>query len=279
MLGHVEEWLSLPGAPDLFWPLTALPEPLVDSRRAMRSEAGTMYRSYPQLRRLSRESLTPAQTEQVAEEIIQTLLPLAEDRKVPLWQGKLALATFAARAYPNAKSHLVARGRTPEQVEKMSSLQVAYIYYMDQYDEIWDDILKVLNLPYWQAKPLLAEAETKIRAARTTDLNVFVGLLMPAVIKVYDAASREQRHAAGLRCAAAVRRHAAHHGGRLPAALKEITEIPLPIDPITGKGFDDFYKAGDGKATLDVPPVPPNVPLAGRRYEFISPVKEEGKKP
>ncbi len=279
MLGHVEEWLSLPGAPDLFWPLTALPEPFVDSRQAIRHESGTLYRSYPQLRRLNRESMTPAQTEQLAEEIIQTLLPLAEDKKVPLWQGKLALATLAARVYPSAKRHLIARGRTPEEVEKMASLQVAYLYCTDQYDETWDDILKWLSLPYWQAKPGLAEADRKIRAARAEDMNVFVGLLMPAVIKVFDAAAREQRHVAGLRCAAAIRLHAARHGGRLPATLKEITDIPLPIDPVTGKGFDDLYKAGDGKAVLDVPPLPPQGPLTGRRYEFISSAKEEGKKP
>ncbi len=274
MLGRVEEWLGLPGAPDLYWPLTALPQPFVDSRRAMGIETHYLYRFFPQLRQLSREPMTTSQAEHLADELLHALTPLLGDQQVPAWQGKLGLATVAARAYPAARRHLLAGGRTPEQVTGMPALQVVLIYYLDQYDETGDDILKWLSLPYWQARPGLAEAERKIRASRATDLNVFIHLLMPAFLKVYEASAREQRHVAGLHCAAAIRLHASHRGGKLPATLKEITEVPLPIDPITGKGFDDFYKAADGKAVLDVPSLLPQAPYLGRRYEFIPPAKE-----
>ena len=33
------------------------------------------------------------------------------------------------------------------------------------------------------------------------------------------------------------RLHAASHGGELPRTLDEITEVPIPVDPITGKPF------------------------------------------
>jgi hypothetical protein len=274
MLGRVEEWLTLPGSPDLFWPLTALPQPLVDSRRAMRHEGGTLFRSFPQLRRLSRETLTAAEAEHLADELLRTLGSLTGEKAVPAWEGKLAMATLAARAYPEAKRYLIARGRTSEQVAAMPSLQVVLIYYADQYDDTWDDILKWQSLPYWQSQPGLGQAAAKIRAARTTELNLFIALLMPAIQKVNEANARVQRQAAGLRCAAAIRLHASLHGGRLPTTLKEITEVPLPFDPATGKGFDEMYKAGDGKAVLDVP-VPQGYPApAGRRYEFVSPRKD-----
>src|SRR5262249_10608481 len=159
------------------------------------------------------------------------------------WQGKIVLAALSAQAYPAAKRYLIARGRTAEQVDAMPALQAVLIYYMGQYDDTWDDILKYASLPYWQARPGLQAAAGQVRAARTKDLNVFIGLLMPAIVKVQLANVREQRHIAGLRCAAAIRLHAARHGGKLPASLKEITEVPLPIDPATGKGFDDLYKA------------------------------------
>jgi hypothetical protein len=274
MLGRVEEWLTLPGAPDLFWPLTALPQPLVSSWRAMRSEGSTLFRSFPQLRRLSRETMTAAEAEHLADELLRTLTSLTPGKAVPAWQGKLAMATLAARTYPDAKRYLIARGRTPEQVAAMPALQVVLIFYVDQYDATWDEVLKWQSLPYWQSQPGLAETEAKIRAARTTELNVFIGLLMPAVLKVNEANARVQRQVAGLRCAAAIRLHASRHGGRLPASLKEIAEVPLPIDPATGKGFDELYKAGDGKAALDVP-VPQGYPaVSGRRYEFVSPTKD-----
>jgi hypothetical protein len=279
MLGRVEEWLTLPGAPDLYWPLTALPQPLVGTWRAMRSEGGTLFRSFPQLRRLSREMLTVAEAEHLADELLRTLTSFASpaatpDKSVPAWQGKLAMATLASRAYPEAKRHLIARGRTPEQVAAMPALQVVLIFYVDQYDATWDEVLKWQSLTYWQSQAGLAETEARIRAARTTERNVFIRLLMPAVLKVNEANARVQRQVAGLRCAAAIRLHASRHGGRLPASLKEITEVPLPIDPATGKGFDEMYKVGDGKAALDVP-VPAGYPaFAGRRYEFVSPTKD-----
>jgi hypothetical protein len=274
MLGRVEEWLTLPGAPDLYWPLTALPQPLVSTWRAMRSEGGTLFRSFPQLRRLSREMLTAAEAEHLANELLRTLASCTGDKAVPAWQGKLGMATLAARTYPEARRHLIARGRTAEQVAAMPALQVVLIFYVDQYDATWDEVLKWQSLPYWQSQPGLAEAEAKIRAARTTALNVFIGLLMPAVLKVNEANARVQRQVVGLRCAAAIRLHASRHGGRLPASLKEIAEVPLPIDPATGKGFDELYKADDGKAALDVPVPQGYTAVSGRRYEFVSPTKD-----
>jgi hypothetical protein len=271
MLSRVEEWLSLSGAPDLYWPLTALPNPMVDSRRAIRNELGTLYRSFPQLRTLGKETMTAEQAAHIASEILRTTAPLVGDKPPPDWQAKLALAALSAKVYPDAKKYLVSRGRSPEQVAAMPTLQVVWIYYMDQYDETCDDILKWINLPYWQARPGLEEVERKIRAARTTDMNVFIGLLMPALLKVRDACLRTERTLAGLRCAAAIRRHASLHGGQLPSTLKEITEVPLPIDPATGKGFDEMYTVTGGKAVLEILPLKGQSPLTGRRFEFILP--------
>jgi hypothetical protein len=269
MLSRVEEWLSLPGAPDLYWPLTALPNPLVDCRRGLRNELGTLYRSFPQLRTLARETMTAEQASHLAGEILRTMAPITDNKPPPDWQGKLGLAALSGRIYPDAKKYLISRGRSPEQVAAMPTLQVVWIYYMDQYDDTRDDILKWINLPYWQARPGLEEVDRKVRAARTTDMNVFIGLLMPAILKVREACARTERTAAGLRCVAAIRRHAALHGGRLPSTLKEITEVPLPIDPATGKGFDEVYTVTDGKAVLEIPPLKGQPSLLGRRFEFI----------
>jgi hypothetical protein len=279
MLGRVEEWLALPGAPELFWPLTALPNPLVDCRRAIKYEAGTVYRSFPQLRSLAREPLTAEESNRIANEVSRFLTPLVGDKGPPQWQVKLGMAALAAQAYPQAKQYLLQRGRTAEQVDAMPVLQVVWIYVVEQYDETWDEVLKWVQLPYWQAQPGLEEVHRKIVAARSTTFNALIGLLMPAFTKVQQANIRSQRQVAALRCACAIQLHAARHGGKPPAELKEITEIPLPIDPVTGRGFDEMYKVTGGKAVLEVPPLKNQPAVTGRRFEFVETDKGQEKQP
>jgi hypothetical protein len=44
-------------------------------------------------------------------------------------------------------------------------------------------------------------------------------------------------HVAALQCVEAIRSYAATHGGQLPAGLTDITETPVPKDPISGEPF------------------------------------------
>jgi hypothetical protein len=62
---------------------------------------------------------------------------------------------------------------------------------------------------------------------------------------------RLDRKIAALRCVEAVRLYAAAHAGKLPTALKDIDEVPIPLDPATGNDFE--YKADGNKAVLSAP--------------------------
>jgi hypothetical protein len=66
--------------------------------------------------------------------------------------------------------------------------------------------------------------------------------------KVQNASARQERRFAALRVIEALRLHAAANGGNLPDKLDAITEVPLPIDPITGKPFE--YTRTDDQAVL-----------------------------
>jgi hypothetical protein len=272
MLQRVEEWIQLPDAPELFWPLTALPAPFISDVAAVRNEAGTLYRSFPNLRSLATERLSKEQAQSLVTELMRALRPLAQDRGPAEWQLRLGLAVLASRAYPDAKRFLGERGRTREEIEAMPVLQATLLFAVEEYDELWDDVFKWINLPYWQAGPGLEGFEKRIRTARSENFNIFISLLMPAILKVHTANARLDRNLATLRCVEAIRADAARHGGRPPATLKEITGLPLPSDPITGQGFDAFYKAEDGKAMLEVPPLPRDA-QPGRRYLFVTPTK------
>ena len=66
-----------------------------------------------------------------------------------------------------------------------------------------------------------------------------------------------------------MRAYAAAHDGQLPASLNDVKDVPIPLDPVTGKPFE--YKVVGGKATFETP----EVPRASRRnfddivYEFV----------
>jgi hypothetical protein len=117
--------------------------------------------------------------------------------------------------------------------------------------------VKWQTFPYAEALPHLRRLTTRDRAGlrSTEDSPVFdlASYLMPAVQKVFAARTRIDRKFAALRCVEAVRLYAAAHGGRLPAKLADIKEVPVPDDPMTGKPFQ-YRVSGDGKATLYGPP-------------------------
>ncbi len=92
------------------------------------------------------------------------------------------------------------------------------------------------------------------------------GLFLPAVQKVFFATTRIDRKIAALRCLEAIRLYATTHDGKLPGALSEITEVPIPIDPVTGKEFE--YKVEEGKAVLAAPPPAGEKPSSGNYLKY-----------
>ena len=158
MFGQVQEWEEIPGSPNLYWALTDLPAPLVNVTRAMRSEMNILYRSFPPLREVLRDSDKGALSEEETNRIVGELFKdwgafIGQNMDVPDWQKKLGVAALALKAYPAAKAYLLEHGRTKEQVEALSALQVVLVYYVEQYERAKDDVLKWMNVTPWEARP------------------------------------------------------------------------------------------------------------------------------
>jgi hypothetical protein len=274
MLSKVEEFMQQPDAPNMYWALTALPRPLINVRRPVESELGTFLRSFPQLREADRPGLTKDQAQKLADEVFNALAKYCNP-EAPEWQGKLAAAFVVPTYRERAKKELLAGGRNKEEVEAMPDAQVVLAWFHDGYVRERDELLKWFLLPPWQALPGLEEVDKKEKEARKKLGGTMIleggwalRLMTPAILKVYEANLRTDRHIATLRAVEAIRWYAAVHDGKLPMALKDVTEVPLPPDPRTGKGFDQFYKIDGGKAVFEIP-MQPNILI--RRYEFVTP--------
>lgn len=267
MFGRVEEWVQTPGSPNLYWSLSALKGPRENLRRCIDREMNSLYRSFPKLRRLGRETVRAREADNLVSEIFDCLTKALGDR--PKGAGdikKQAAAIREAEMYPQARKNLIDRGRSENQIDAMPKAQVILLWYVDQYDRAWNEISKALTVPTWKALPMLEET---FREYRSTD-NIFLSLLLPTIEKTWFAGVRFERQLTRLRCAEALRLYAAAHKGKPPEKWSDITAVPLPIDPVTGKGFDAFYQAANGRGILEIPPAPPpGMPASlGRRYEL-----------
>jgi hypothetical protein len=266
MIGEVDEFIQQPDAPPLYWPLTALPRPFTDLRQPLGAELARMGRSFPFLADASKSALTA----QAATEILAKGLH-EFDPQAGVQSALMGMGTVAG-VYPEAKRTLLAQGYDAKKVDAMTQAQVVAGFLGTQFVQMRDDLLKWISLPYWQGYRGLDELVKKYDQ-KTPPRNLgsaLFGLALPSYLKVYAACARTDRLLAALRCAEAIRLHAATHEGKLPKTLSEIIELPLPIDPITGKGMDSWYQLrNDGTGVFLVPPPPTTpTPLLGRRYEL-----------
>jgi hypothetical protein len=259
MLGQLDEVVGHSNTPNLYWALTDLPRPFADLRKPLEGERLWSYATFPGMLESATDLNAGPIKEEQAQAIVKVTFGLADSKP-----GFLERAAFGLRIssrHEKAKEALIAQGRPKDKVEAMPHVQVALLYAFRQYDEFLDDLIKWRNFPYWEARLHLQEVNRRLARAKAADDGPaipLVALLIPAVDKVFTAQARLERKIAALRCVEALRLYAAAHGGKLPATLGEIIEVPIPVDPLTGKAFR--YEAKDGKATLTTPPFPAENP-------------------
>jgi hypothetical protein len=255
---QVEELIQAPGSPNLYWALTALPAPCIDLRRGLDGERLTLLAEMPMLKDLETARLSPQQQQTLESQTLR-LMGMAANETPPSFGSQVGLAALSIKAYPEAKRALIARGKKVEDVEAMSVLQVVLIHSFHEFERLRDEMFKWYGLPYAEAQAGRAEADKLVRASSREGgmARLFVQLL-PAYEHLYAAQARLDRQIAILRCIEAIRLFSAAHAGNLPAALTDITEVPVPLDPVTGKAFN--YKAAANVATLSAPPWPGAVP-------------------
>jgi hypothetical protein len=271
MLNQVDEWVQTPGSPNLYWALTNLPHPFVSLRRPMEGERMVVDSLFPSLREiLADPKATPLAPQQLQAQMEKVGSVLAMEGAGEVWENRALYAPAVAKAYPGAKRFLLGQGWTAEQVEAMPMLQAVLMHQVHTYDRLYDEMMKWEGLPYWEMRPGLERSEKLLKQEKAAGevSAVLATLLLPAVQKVFFAQTRLERKIAALRCVEALRLYAAAHDGKLPAALSDITEVPVPLDPVTGRPFN--YKVDGDKATLSAPPPAGEQPGPGNalRYEL-----------
>lgn len=233
-LGPFEEMIQQPGAPNLYWALTNLPESIVDMRRGMAGERifiDAEFKDYIDPNKVWDEELTRKARE--AAKRYSGLMGLEKDlnEKAEAW---LLAKIKDEKWLADAHKWLVEMGLPEARVKKYPAEQVMFQNLVKKYEIVRDDGEKWIHFPLWIADPELA----KLAKPRTegNEEDRLVSTLSAAHQKVRRAQARLDQRIAMLRIVEALRLHAADNGGKLPASLDAI-KVPVPVDPMTGKAF------------------------------------------
>jgi hypothetical protein len=256
---ELENLLQQPGAPNLYWALTVLPRPYLDPEPTVQEERSLLERTWPGLQSLEEGPMTPAQVHALRQEIGKVWQRLG--LVPPNFADLAAQAWLQAQAYPDARKELIAQALKAEEVDAMPLFQVVALAALRDFRRDGDDYAQWVHVPDFEHQPGYAKARDKLRqsgdrlnrlvlyARNVNNVDTFFAPI--AYEKVYAAVARTDRRFAALRCLEALRLYAAGHDGRLPQRLVDITEVPVPPDPVTGKPFE--YEARGDTARLAAP--------------------------
>ncbi len=256
LLKEVEGLMQMPDSPNLYWALTALPDPMIDMHKSLENEREMLFVEFPQLRNLEREVLTPSQVSAIISDFMNKIQTLGGGMGDVPFKGLLPVG-WVMMHYSDAKEYLARKGYSQEQIDVLPAAQAVLIYQKQEYLEILDNMFKWFEIPYYQAQPHLKKGEQRLNdhvSTKGIKVNLFCTLL-PALSRVDFLQARLDRNIALLRTVEAIRMFAADHSGQLPGSLADITFVPIPVDPVTGKDF--IYRRADARnARLEAPVAP-----------------------
>jgi len=138
-----------------------------------------------------------------------------------------------------------------EQVQAMSGSEVEVRYTIALQREIENDYEKWFLVPYAQSLPEVEKHNAALQAeGERRELYPLTSILVPIKSNLIASEARGPRRIAIYQVIEAIRMHAAERGS-LPGKLEDVTVVPVPVDPGSGKPFS--YTLDAGVATLDAP--------------------------
>ena len=242
-VGPLEEMIQQPASPNLFWALTDLPRPFIDLRKGVQGDRMMMDEVFAPVD--EQAPMSEAQVRQAVEHIRRLLKDAQVRADVSEWVRALSQDEGHVRA---ARKRLVAAGLAEDIVKPFPAPQVVLLEEKLEFTVHRDESRKALDLPYWQAAPILSAVRPRPQRP-DAPLRWLEGI---GYLKVKQAQARLDQRLGLLRCVEALRLYASEHDGKLPAKLEDV-KLPLPVDAVTGKPFGYELK-GDTAVLRGTPP-------------------------
>jgi len=220
MEDRTAELMKRPDSPNLYWALVNLPHPASELRIALAGE-----RKSALTHGIDGVPTTPAEMSKMYHDASQ-------DKDFVQFVND-------AQAY-----YAGTRDMSLDAVKKLDPAIVFDTYGYETYSRNFDDWYKLMGLPFRQMMAR-QQALDKAIAANPGRWQV------PPRIRQMETEGRLERRTAALTTVEAMRSYAAANGRKLPAHLDDITDTPVPNNPMTDKPFE--YHVDGGVAILSDP--------------------------
>ena len=288
------EFIAAPDSPNLYWAFAELPNPLIDLRPAARFELGIGPRVFPLLKDAETRNLSAEQwAHDVGAAYLELLTNLAGMSANQVWitagegfsdaakqilrpefGGRMLGVGWGLMGYTNAKKELIASGMSAEAVEAMPVGRVLALQAYKAYHHTADEYEKLWYMPFAEMKRREDAIEEGLRRdgymgdqLQSKEIIPIASLLMPAMQAARTAEARLSRDMAALQVIEALRMHAAEKG-EFPAALDDITIVPVPKNPATEQPFV-YHTRGAGKKRTAILELPKTDGFTrGKRFEM-----------
>ncbi len=247
--------MAQPDSPNLYWALTELASQPVGVRGGLSYETHFWEFTIHNLVDLEKRSLTPDESLEIVKKLWKFQVTENFRQGKGPWGAahELALASSALWIEPEARAYLLEHGYTAGQIDAMPLVQRALLYRWRQFVELRDDYFKWTLLPDDEADERLARLQAEEAATAQGDVGAAFLEAVPPAFNSLSAGLRIQREINLLRTVEALRMYAAQQG-HWPQALADVTDVPVPLDPVSSKPFE-YSVAGD-LATLSAPAKP-----------------------
>jgi hypothetical protein len=250
-LAQIQDLIAAEKAPNLYWALGDVQSATAGFHSAVKMERAGAFFSIPELKDARAGRLTAEQGQRICSAMGQMRGSGQHEYGQPGGAAQLNAALVAVKEYPAAKAYLLSQKMPEAEIDAMSSAQVLGLYQVHQLDYWSQELDKCFTLPFWQALPLLDQAETQMRQASAENPWSLLSLFIPAFKSSFIKLAMIDRRVAMMRTVEAIRAYAAVHDGQPPAALDEMTQTPAPVDPMTGRAF--MYSVADGQVMIEAP--------------------------
>ncbi len=246
---------QLPDAPNRYWSLTTLPRPMFELSHWLRAERLWVAVSLPTMR--NPEAMTADRWEQTVRKLNEYISLSPEDDRARETMQRLsdpqAMKQIATRYYKE-------QGMADPEIAAMGDYPLLARFVIDEYSESFNAMAKLVHLPFPQGDPLIEQLEQTLIGRGIGAGSVLTDLMLPSFRRAYASPYRLERQIAALRIVEAIRDHAAHNNGALPATLEEV-RLPISEDPMTGEPFG--YEVNGNSFTITARRYQENDPNSG----------------